>query len=35
VIFEAEYDEIELQKINYGVISVTYSSLYRRKTLPK
>jgi len=37
VIFEADYDEIKLQKskYSYDVISVTSSLLHYRKTSPK
>jgi len=33
--FQADYDEIKLQKISYDVILVTSLSLCHRKTLPK
>jgi len=35
VFFQADYDEIELQKINYDIIFVTYSPLRYQKTSPK
>jgi len=35
VVFEADYDKIELQKKSYDVISVTSSPLRHRKTAPK
>jgi len=34
-VFQADYDEIELQKCNYNVISVTSSPLRLRNTPPK
>jgi len=35
MVFEADYDKIELQKFSYDVISVTSPQLRHRKTLPK
>jgi len=35
VIFEADHDEIELQKYSYDVTSVTSSPLRHRNTSPK
>jgi len=34
-VFQANYDEIELQTYSFDVISVTSSSLRHRKTPPK
>jgi len=35
VVFEADYDEIELQKYSYDVISVTSSPLRHQKNVTK
>jgi len=35
VVFEADYDEIELQKYRYDVILVTSLPLHHQKTSPK
>jgi len=35
VVFEADYDEIELHKYSYDVISLTSSTLRHGKTSPK
>jgi len=35
IVFPADYDEIELQKYSYDVISVTSAPLLHRKTSPK
>jgi len=35
VVFEVDYDEIELQKYSYDVISVASSPLHHRKLSPK